>query len=433
MKRAMWLVLLLAPVSVQGQVIAAASPVPAASVVAATGAADSTKAAEAALLPTLTIRGFIAASSFFQTAAFGFGNGQSALWVRAHDAGADTELLGADVRNSRLTLDVRGAELGAAVRGGGVLELDFFGGYVGASGASDEQPLPRLRLAYADLSRGGTTVRIGQFWAPVTGYVPVSATHIAYPLGLGSAGLIGWRNPGIGVLHGAALTHALRATVQLALLRGSWSGPGEVLEQQSAGETSRVPQLEARIDLARGERWSWYAAAHYDHKDLSGYGPDTAGLGTLDGTALTTGAKLRVGALTVHGNGYTGRAVGQHLGALAQYGDIRSHGGWVQAGWNFTPALSAWALLGAEDPNDGDVLNAVSGDARLHNTLSAAALQYTVGDYTAGVQWLQARTTWGRREDDALERWDRRAGQLSFSIIYRFSSQDRTTAPVAAR
>src|SRR5207248_9042333 len=65
-------------------------------------------------------------------------------------------------------------------------------------------PMRRVVRPFVDLSNGRTTLRIGQYWAPLFGetgsFIPVSLAHIAFPLGLG-ASMIGWRFPVVFLVH----------------------------------------------------------------------------------------------------------------------------------------------------------------------------------------------------------------------------------------
>lgn len=382
---------------------------------------------------SITLRGFVSATAFLQDANFGFGNGQNAAWV-VDDPDVNPWILSADVRNTRLGLDFRGPDIGGGWNVGGTLELDFFGGFApGAFG--DEQPLPRLRLAYADLTRGGTTLRVGQFWTPLFGYVPASVSHLAFPLGYGAAGKIGWRYPGIFLYQ--TLTDAeapLRAQLQLAAVRGSWTGSeAQIQNHLTAGETSGFPQLQGRIDLsgrtAGGLQWGAYAVAHYDQKDLRPYGADAPGE-KLDGTAFAAGLRLVPGPLTLHGSAYTGTAVGQHLAHITQFGDISGWGAWGQAGYAINPSWSAWFFYGIDNPDTDDVRATLPEptqalprrEGRRQNQLLTAMLRYTSGPYQLGFEWLRAETDWTARvlgvpgfEDDS-----RTGNQFSFSIVYSF-------------
>src|SRR5882762_9501835 len=121
----------------------------------------------------ITFRGIVDATFFAQDADFGIGTGQRANYVlveRPH------WIHGGDARNTRLSVALAGPEVSKGWRGNATVELDFFGAFAGAPSAfADEQPQPRLRLAYADLTNGRTTLRIGQDWDLLFGNVPVLA------------------------------------------------------------------------------------------------------------------------------------------------------------------------------------------------------------------------------------------------------------------
>lgn len=377
---------------------------------------------------SITLRGFVSATMFAQDGNFAFGNGQNAIWV-LHDPErpAPTEdewLLGGDVRNTRLTLALTGPVIARDWRAGGTLELDFFGGFVGTGPFSDEQPMPRLRLAYVDLTRGGTTVRIGQNWAPLFGNVPVSTSHIGFPLGYGGGGLIGWRFPGIFLYQNLTETDApVRAQLQLAAMKGSWNAPGNVLEQQSAGEAATIPQLQARLDFTgrtEGITWGSYLVGHWDRKDLSGVGPAVPGADDeLTGRAIEIGARLAPGPLTLHGNAYWGRAIAQQIAQLLQFGDIGGWGAWGQVGYQFTPSWSAWLFYGTDDPEDEDIRALPLASApRLLNRSVAAMLRYGSGPYQIGAEWMRSTTDWrtGPTTGDVRQE----ANQIALSVFFAF-------------
>ena len=148
---------------------------------------------------TLTISGFVSATLFLDRGVFGaFGQGQNAEWAAAPatQPGVDQAFLDGDIRNTRFNFTFTGSPVMGKWAPKAVIEADFYGAFNGAPPFGDEQPQLRARVLYADLSNGRTTIRIGQMWAPLFAEVPVSLTHIAFPLGYGSAGMIGWRFPG---------------------------------------------------------------------------------------------------------------------------------------------------------------------------------------------------------------------------------------------
>src|SRR3989442_15894328 len=147
---------------------------------------------------TLTISGFISASMFADRGLFGrFGQGQNAELAAAVQPTTDKLVTDGDVRNTRINFTFSAGPVLGKWAPKATLESDFFGAFNGAPPFGDEQPQFRVRFAYVDLGNGRTTVRIGQFWSPMFGEVPVSLTHIAFALGYGASGKIGWRYPGI--------------------------------------------------------------------------------------------------------------------------------------------------------------------------------------------------------------------------------------------
>lgn len=364
---------------------------------------------------TLTIKGFIIASLYANDQNFVFGNGQNSEFAAA-DYGTDKWTLGGDVRNTRMTFVFNGPEV-SDMKVGAVLEADFFGGTF-SGGFQDEQPIPRLRLAYVDVIRGNTTFRVGQAWTPLFGNVPASPTHVAFPLGYGSAGMIGWRQPGLFVYH----TFSKQAKLTLAAFRGSWSeasGPYGV----NAG-TSGTPQFEARLDFSSGPA-SFYVVGHYDQKDCNGPGSTTGSAlcagttkKTLDGTALEVGGKVSSGPFALQGNLYTGKAIGQQFGEITQFGDISGWGGWLQASLKFNPNWSGHLFYGMDDPKNWDVLN--SGGNRIKNEQLAVSTMYSNGPYVFGVEYLHNKLTKGLDNEGTITQSTVSGNQLSFSVWYKF-------------
>jgi hypothetical protein len=369
--------------------------------------------------PRLVLKGMVSSTLFVQDATFGFGNGQAASWAAFQPRTDDPYFLGGDVRNTRMTLQVLPAAAKEGWQPTGIVEVDFFGGFNGSGAFSDEQPLPRLRLAYVEFGNGTTSLRIGQAATPLCGVMPVSVSHIAFPIGLGSAGVIGWRFPGIFATHRLLSSPGLQLQAQAAVMRGSWDGPGNNLEQQSAGETSPIPQAEGRLDAsgtAGVTRWSTYIVGHYDRKDLSGTAADEDG-DALTGSAVQVGGRVAHRALTVQGNAYAGRAIGQQFGQLTQFGDLGSVGGWGQVGVAITPVWSVWAFAGMDDIDDDD-LAVIDGRVRTRNSTHALMLRRQVGGLAYGLQWLQSRTDWRDAVDAPVVR--RTGNQLALSALYQF-------------
>lgn len=365
-------------------------------------------------VPSLTLSGFVNASVFAQDRSFGYGDGQNAVWARSGRGGSDRWFVGGDVRNTRmrLTLDEE-VDGRSSVRA--VVEADFFGGFNGAGPYSDEQPQPRLRLAYVDLRLGGTLLRVGQMFTPLMGGVPASLSHLAFPLGLGSAGVIGWRHPGLLVERRLGSGAGLDLSVQAGAFRGSWSGPGEA---------AALPQLEARLDVRHrvpdGVTWSGYLVGHYDRKDVEGTTPDSPAEGAVEGVGVQAGGTVARGPFTVLGNAYWGRALGHQFGQLGQLGDIAGWGGWGQAQVRLSSHWDLAFFMGQDDPRDGDVRREVVGQRRLQNRTTAAMARFALGPYALALESVRARTLWTEEGPEPGEEWTSSARQVILSVLYRF-------------
>ncbi|HSP16674.1 MAG TPA: hypothetical protein VLV78_18150 [Thermoanaerobaculia bacterium] len=359
----------------------------------------------------LQVHGFINATAFLQNQNFTFGNGQNAEFPNPPETKTDRWFLDGDVRNTRVTFAFTGPKLENDTKVGATLEADFFGGFNGTGGFSNAQATPRIRHAYVDLVRGRNTFRLGQAFAPLFGNVPVSYSHIAFPLGYGATGYVGWRFPGIFLIHDLTPTgSATTSKFTLAVLRNTWAGPGDNVNSGSAGPASTLPQVEGRFDWG-AKTWSTYVVGHVDKKDLSGAGVKSSN-DSLTGWAAEAGAKVTKGPFMLQGNAYTGKAIGQQFGQISQFGDIKSWGFWLQGGYNFSKRWSGYLFAGMEKPNKDDVIRAKQ--TRIQDQMGVASLMYNLGPYGFNVEWLHNRLTTGANEVKTS------GDQLAASVIYKF-------------
>ena len=366
---------------------------------------------------TLTISGIVSGTVFAQDGRFGLGNGQQAQFVQSELA---NWWHGGDMRSTRLTFGLQGPTFGGSWRANATLEADFFGPFNGTGNFSDEQPTPRLRLAYADLTNGYTTLRVGQAWSLTLGNIPVSMSHIGFPLGWGSGGFIGWRFPGIFLIQSLTDPKAtVKARLSLAAMRGSWSDE-PAPDQPSAGEAG-TPQFEAALNLdgAFGAgSWGAYVVGHWDRKDLNGVRVDGAPEppdNDLDSWAMQGGLRVQSGAITLHGNVYRGQAMGHHFAHVIQFGDIEGWGAWAQAGIDFTRHVGLWLYYGTDNPDDEDVR--ASGADRLNSWVVSPMLRFKAGPYSLGVEWLHNRTDYSISPTLTTER---KGNQIALSTRFDF-------------
>lgn len=381
---------------IQAQKAPVAAPAPAApvqGVAAAPAAAPAKPVFSTAPGVSVALHGFISASAFTQDKSFTFGNGSNAEFPVAGNKGS---LSGVDVRNTRFWLDFSGAKFAGDWQGGGRIEMDFFGGTNGTGPYSQQQLTPRLRQAYMDFVNPttGTTVRVGQQWElmfPLDA-VPESLEHVAFPLGFGS-GMVGWRFPGVVVMQ--ELNHGSdgpKWRLDLGAFEGSWNGPGDNVNYLTAGNANFRPQLEARLRVADKD-WVAFAAAHYSQVNLKGVGgtAPTPIEDKIDSTGYEVGGAWTPGQFVFKGLAYTGQGLGEIFGALAQFGDITESGGYLQAGYKFTPNWSAYVFYGISQPDRNDVLQWVGANGRLKSQQSALSLQYAAGAYALGIEWMHAK------------------------------------------
>ena len=363
---------------------------------------------------TIKIKGFISQTFFMQDQKFAFGNGQKAEWVLPSEASTNKSFYGFDVRNSRLTLVFNGPEIAKDWKLGGVLEADFFGGNVGGGVFSPQMPTPRLRLAYLDFVHNQTRIRMGQAWSPMLGNIPVSVSHIAFPLGYGNAGLIGWRFPGIFLYQGLSdKSSDIKIRLDAALFANSWTGPGDNNNFMNAGNLG-APQMETKLNFT-AKSWSAYLVAHYDQKELAAV--DTTASNKLTGTAFEAGAKFHHKGFLLQGNVYSGKNIGQQFGGITQFqmttDDLRSLGYWVQAGYVFDKKIGVYGYLGKETVDHDDVVKL--GLSRSEHTLTNFMVNYKLGAVTLGVEWLHSKLGYYDGNDKTAD-----GNQYSFSALYKF-------------
>lgn len=371
---------------------------------------------------TLTISGFINASLLLDRGLFtgGFGQGQNAEWAAVGQPGIDKGFIDGDIRNTRIRFDFAGQPVIGKWTPKATLEADFFGAFNGAPPFGDEQPQLRARFAFVDLSNGRTTLRIGQFWSPMFGEVPVSLTHLAFPLGYGATGMIGWRFPGVFLYHDLAPGKPMTMQLQVAVMKGS--GPpasaADAANGIGSGEASGVPQFEARFNLAKklgGANWNGYVVFHEDNKDLNGTGVPG---GAVNGWGFETGHALSSGKVTVHGNFYYGKNLGQQFAHITQgagsnsvQGRIQGWGAWAQAGYDFTPHWSFWFYYGMDQPDAAKYsqTNGVPLPRQLsHDT--DGLIRFRAGRYAVGLEFFRAVTRWSVGV--------RTADQYALSVLY---------------
>ena len=369
----------------------------------------------------ISVHGFVDATFFWQNQNFGFGNGQDAEFTVP--SANHNDLTGGDVRNTRLWMDVGGAQLpGSDYSAGGHVEMDFFGGFNGTGPFSSTQETPRLRQAYVTLddAAAGSAWKIGQQWSllfPLDN-TPESYAHIAFPLGYAS-GVIGWRFPGVVWSQSLNTGSESHWRLDLGAFEGSWNGPGSNVNFDTAGNADFHPQLEARLHVQDGALL-WYVVGHYSRESLSGVGgtAPTPITDSITSYGYEGGLGWTPGTWVVHAGIYDGKGLGENFGAMAQFGDISEWGGYGQVGYKFTPQWTLLALYATVRPNQGEVVTWTAGatTAYVRNQQMALDALYSNGPIGFGLEWLHAISRYVVAGGTASTVGD----QVSASAIYRF-------------
>lgn len=329
----------------------------------------------------------------------------------AGNATASGSFLTGDIRQSRFAFQAMNeGALFAGAQPRGYLEFDLFGP-TNTGTLHSGQPLPRIRVAIAELKWGATTLQFGQQNQLIVSQIPDSLSHIANPATY-SAGTIAWRLPGVRLNHVMPVGQGLNLTLSAEVTRNNWadSAAANAINSPasiSLGEASGLPMTQARALLADSNQampWSAYAVIAYHSVNLKGFGDQNAVTaypnGATDISSFTwqLGGKIAFNSVplkpTVAANYYSGNGTGNMVGTILQFGDIADVGYWAQIGVTPIPNLNFSLLYGANTPDKADTRLWAGNSARLANTLMGGQLRYTEGGYSLGVEYINYETEW---------------------------------------
>ncbi len=278
---------------------------------------------------------------------------------------------------------IRQTSLGAAVTvdevlGGtviGDLEVDFYGGQLGAGGGRTF-PLLRVRTARIMLRRPGLELLAGQETPLISGLNPVTFASLGSP-GFAAAGNLWFWIPQLRatVETGGPVRFGVQGAV-LAPMTGEAVGTFDT--DVDPGERSRRPYLQARLRA----RWGEDAVTGGEigcgvHKGWLSLAGDT--LHSTD--AIACDYRVPFWRLELRGEVYDGQALrglggggaGQNLTSTGR--PLEDRGGWAQLNVRLSPALIAGAGCGASDPDDSEL----PPGGRLRNAACAAHVSVRPG------------------------------------------------------
>lgn len=331
-------------------------------------------------------------------------NGQGPLLPLTKPASGYTT--GADVRQSRFAFSVAGPRvLGAIPKA--VLEIDLFG--LDSPGDYGEvSAYERLRLAYAELNWKNDTLRFGQDTQVIFPMIPDSIGHLAFPVTY-TAGMIGWREPGIGYFHKIPFGDS-DLELALQVMKSDWQSPYGLgaftneNEDVDLGQLSGLLGVEGRVKFT-SEHLMAFAAGHFNRV----MGSHQADLPTplnmnpvvynrnWDVWAGVAGVKVMVEGLSLTASGYYGQNLAPMLGEQLQfytYNDIREWGAWGEAMYAFgqTWHLDVAAIGGTSRLNPSDLETVVNmgqggGSAALSNTVMGGMVRFRIGGFAIGPEF----------------------------------------------
>ena len=330
-------------------------------------------------------------------------NGNLMFFVLPEGEAGKQDEFNMTARETRLGLNISLPEVDG-IRVTGRTEIDFY------SGASENSPNPRLRLAYADVSSGNWSLRAGQDWDTFITVLP----KILNISTLADAGALGLRRPQLRVTHVLPLDEKARLITQVAAARTI----GQDLDGggQDDGAASGYPTLQANILLempwiagrllkigvsghAGTETVAAYAAGE-DDRIVPETDYDTWSLIGSVGIPLST-------KMTLQGTVWTGENLDTYFGGIGQGVNkalgrgIGASGGWAQWMLNITPKLNVNVGYGLDRP-DKDDLNA--GD-RSNNEIMFSSLYYHVArSVTFALEYSHMTTDYKTGENASNDR-----------------------------
>lgn len=274
--------------------------------------------------------------------------------------------IGGSVRQSEISLHVRGPELWGA-QASGELIADFFGGLPAYLDA-DAGGLMRLKIARGRLDWARTSLLFGEDAPLISPLSPTSYASVAVPA-LGYSGNLWTWAPQVALEQRWGTAAGWQATLQAGVL-DPFDGefPASTRSRQpEAGERARQPALEfhAALNHPRLNRDFNVGLGAYTSRQDYGFGRG------VRAWALTADARLPLAPrFDLEGEAFRGRALGGLWGAVGasivssaadltapatQIAGLNAAGGWGQLTVHLTSMLDANAAYGLDHPFRGDL------------------------------------------------------------------------------
>ncbi|MBC2594979.1 hypothetical protein H5P28_11995 [Ruficoccus amylovorans] len=330
-------------------------------------------------------------------------NGDFARYVMPRTSGDDNQL-SITARQTRLGLKIQGPEWESWTPGGRI-EVDFYGDY------NSSTPLPRLRLAYAQMENEEWLIRAGQDWDALSVVLPRTLNFATYA----NQGALWSRRPQVKAQWNnthengkLSITGAIAQAVSTDIDGGG----------QPDGSDSGVPNFEGAIAYTWNisDEWvlmtalsgQWGQVAIDQTSGTESVFDTYAGMFTA---TLDWNKQIKLLGSVWYGTnlGSFNGGIGQTIN-LTQDVPIRARGGWIQL-QTFPWSDLNWNIaFGIDDPLDSDL----STGMRSINLNASTSIYYQLTSYlTLGIEYSYMQTGYMNQPDASNNR-------IQTSVIFEF-------------
>lgn len=317
-------------------------------------------------------------------------------------------------RETRVGLNLAVPEVDG-LRMTGRIETDFY------SGASENSPNIRLRLAYVDLEKGAWAVRAGQDWETFIVAIP-RIVNFSY---LADAGALGLRRPQVRLTRMVKVSDTTKLVAKIAAARtiGQDIDGGGQDDGAAAGYPSAQAALVLETAGIAGRRTVLGLSGHAGTETVAAYtvdgadGPVVVEEKEYDSWSLIGSLILPVSpTLQLQGAIWVGENLDNYFGGIGQginpalQAAIRAEGGWAQLVYQPTATWNLNAGYGLDRPEEDDL----SAGYRAENELWFGSMFYRLTDaVTLAAEYSHLTTSY-------LEGEDAKNNRVQGSVIFVF-------------
>jgi hypothetical protein len=279
-----------------------------------------------------------------------------------------------NARHSRVGMKIGGPGVGAKGKINSLMEVDFAGGFPNSATAA-RQPNLRLRNAWVELNYPKWEARFGQDWSLISGPFPNTTNFVV----MGCAGNLWMNYPQIAfTLKEDPMKFAVSINRPMAGdIKYEEYTAGD-LDPVDNGEKTAMPWLMSRVWYTHG-KLTTSVSGHYGTKKINDL---VSRAHTVNSYSANADVVFKVGHAAFTVRGFYGSNLNSFLGGINQgyttdsttVKNIRSIGGWGQAGYEFSDSWAATFGGGLDDPRNADLKSGM----RSHNQIIFSNVSYRI-------------------------------------------------------